>query len=265
MDSEQSLSVQPLGDGTWYCLGCDYELTGNTSGRCPECGADVAKTAVRTHPADAHPLRYLKRHWRGLLGLAALGTAALGFLVFIGPSLQKWQYALDCQTDHSLVDLPTSHPQFEASLFAVDFGDGDQLNLIFSLRPKDPASIDPSETIEVRDGAIYFEVDSRVYYLAGRFWWAIDPTQQKTARIGPEGETTEAWESELTIPWNEHLEFYPMQGLAWPVHSLPAPPEKILVRLDLPYTEEDPTTGKLIDGDGVWVIEHDLDAPSEQK
>jgi len=23
----------------WRCLECDYDLTGNTSGRCPECGA----------------------------------------------------------------------------------------------------------------------------------------------------------------------------------------------------------------------------------
>ena len=25
------------------CLNCGYDLTGNVSGRCPECGADVAK------------------------------------------------------------------------------------------------------------------------------------------------------------------------------------------------------------------------------
>ena len=26
----------------WYCRGCGYDLTGNVSGRCPECGMEIA-------------------------------------------------------------------------------------------------------------------------------------------------------------------------------------------------------------------------------
>jgi hypothetical protein len=26
-----------------FCRRCDYDLTGNTSGRCPECGLEIAK------------------------------------------------------------------------------------------------------------------------------------------------------------------------------------------------------------------------------
>jgi len=25
-----------------HCRGCDYDLTGNVSGRCPECGTPIA-------------------------------------------------------------------------------------------------------------------------------------------------------------------------------------------------------------------------------
>lgn len=26
-----------------YCVSCSYDLTGNTSGRCPECGAEIRR------------------------------------------------------------------------------------------------------------------------------------------------------------------------------------------------------------------------------
>ena len=29
-----------------YCVACDYDLTGNVSGRCPECGTPIAAEAV---------------------------------------------------------------------------------------------------------------------------------------------------------------------------------------------------------------------------
>ena len=34
------------------CLRCGYNLTGNTSGRCPECGTDVPLTAPRLEPEN---------------------------------------------------------------------------------------------------------------------------------------------------------------------------------------------------------------------
>ena len=34
-----------------FCRGCDYDLTGNTTGRCPECGLDIPKPPTLSEPA----------------------------------------------------------------------------------------------------------------------------------------------------------------------------------------------------------------------
>ena len=30
---------------TGHCVNCDYDLTGNSSGRCPECGREISDRA----------------------------------------------------------------------------------------------------------------------------------------------------------------------------------------------------------------------------
>lgn len=35
----------------WYCRGCGYDLTGNVSGRCPECGMEIGGAAASVPPA----------------------------------------------------------------------------------------------------------------------------------------------------------------------------------------------------------------------
>ena len=34
-----------------FCPRCDYDLTGNTTGRCPECGLDIPKPPTLSEPA----------------------------------------------------------------------------------------------------------------------------------------------------------------------------------------------------------------------
>ena len=44
------------------CLQCHYDLTGNLSGRCPECAAPIAEVTGRAGPARvADPARGIKR------------------------------------------------------------------------------------------------------------------------------------------------------------------------------------------------------------
>ncbi|MGD8450305.1 MAG: hypothetical protein PVJ57_00675 [Phycisphaerae bacterium] len=45
---------------TGRCRACGYDLTGNVSGRCPECGA-VRRSTARRNPARRHTVRHNPR------------------------------------------------------------------------------------------------------------------------------------------------------------------------------------------------------------
>jgi hypothetical protein len=45
-----------LDDRTPRCTKCDYNLTGNVSGQCPECGHPLASSAAPNTPSAAPPL-----------------------------------------------------------------------------------------------------------------------------------------------------------------------------------------------------------------
>lgn len=55
------------------CVACDYDLTGNVSGRCPECGSEI--TRVESGAAEIGGCR--ERHLAGQAG-GAVGAAAAG-------------------------------------------------------------------------------------------------------------------------------------------------------------------------------------------
>lgn len=44
---------EPFSPGGRYCRGCGYDLTGNVSGRCPECGLDIPTPAAPPLAAPA--------------------------------------------------------------------------------------------------------------------------------------------------------------------------------------------------------------------
>ncbi len=62
-----------------HCRHCGYDLTGDTTGRCPECGIaiEAAVAPARRRPWLA-PIRVVEwcRHWRMLIGVIGLSAAA---------------------------------------------------------------------------------------------------------------------------------------------------------------------------------------------
>jgi hypothetical protein len=73
------LLKQRPGDASTRCRGCGYDLTGNTSGRCSECGGTDTVEPSRISPAVQRMRRFMFRGWLG--GLCAAYLAA-GWLEF---------------------------------------------------------------------------------------------------------------------------------------------------------------------------------------
>ncbi len=79
-------------DDTGHCGRCEYDLTGNVSGICPECGWKIPETPMRLEdPKWAFwwrkwEIEYLENWPRNLrtvrLSVAVFGAIALGLLVF---------------------------------------------------------------------------------------------------------------------------------------------------------------------------------------
>src|SRR5204863_4974969 len=64
-----------VGD-TVHCRRCDYTLTGNQSGRCPECGVELSARNV-TKGERIRPPRLAALACVCLVGLAAFGVKAI--------------------------------------------------------------------------------------------------------------------------------------------------------------------------------------------
>jgi len=81
-------------DDTGHCGRCEYDLTGNVSGICPECGWVIPKTPMRMQSPDwarwwqKWEIEYLENWPRSLrtvrLSAAVFGAIAIGLLVWLG-------------------------------------------------------------------------------------------------------------------------------------------------------------------------------------
>jgi len=81
-----SLAEPPMGS-TPHCRKCGYNLTGNTSGCCPECGL------ILTGPdAATYTLRNHRRRCRRRLGLSLLLLVAGVLMATVGPSIRKFNW-----------------------------------------------------------------------------------------------------------------------------------------------------------------------------
>ncbi len=74
-------------DITFFCFDCDYNLTGIEADRCPECGAEIDRDAIRA--GTDYALRGLSESTRVLL----LSVPALTLAVMLGCLALEWEVA----------------------------------------------------------------------------------------------------------------------------------------------------------------------------